>query len=117
MPLVIVETPYRSLVVPFLHYLDVMAPSEADVITIVVVPEYVPRHFWDRILYNQTANQLKNALVGRPETVVADVPYGSEHRHAGISFRGLWGRPSNHPEDDGEARAEPGEGGAGGAGR
>jgi hypothetical protein len=89
-PLVIIETPYRSLVTPFLHYLDVMAPTEDDTITIVVLPEYVPRHFWDRILYNQTANQLKNALVGRPETVVADVPYGSEHRHAGISFRGLW---------------------------
>ena len=58
----------------------------------------MPRHFWDRILYNQTADQLKNALVGRPETVVADVPYGSEHRHAGISFRGLWRR------NDAEAR-------------
>ena len=91
-PLVIVETPYRSLVTPFLHYLDVMAPTEDDTVTIVVLPEYVPRHFWDRILYNQTADQLKNALVGRPDTVVADVPYGSEHRHAGISFRGLWNR-------------------------
>jgi amino acid transporter len=91
-PLVVVETPYRSLVVPFLHYLDVMAPSEKDVVTIVVLPEYVPRHFWDRILYNQTANQLKKALVGRPETVVADVPYGSVRHGAGISLRGLWGR-------------------------
>ena len=108
-PLVIVETPFRSLVTPFLHYLDVMAPSEEDVITIVVLPEYVPRHFWDRILYNQTTNQLKNALVGRPETVVADVPYGSEHRHAGISFRGLWRRrgetatitPKEPPNEDG----------------
>lgn len=77
-PLVIVETPYRSLVVPFLHYLDVMAPSEPGVVTIVVLPEYVPRHWWDRLLYNQTANRLKRALVGRPDTVVADVPYGSD---------------------------------------
>mgnify|MGYP000420446593 CR=1 FL=1 len=91
-PLVIVETPYRSLVVPFLHYLDVMAPTPPDTITVVVLPEYVPRHFWDRILYNQTAKQLKNALVGRPETVVADVPYGSKHLHTGISFRGVWRR-------------------------
>ena len=102
-PLVIVETPYRSLVTPFLHYLDVMAPTEGDTITIVVLPEYVPRHFWDRILYNQTADQLKNALVGRPDTVVADVPYGSEHRHAGISFRGLWNRDGS---DGGETVSE-----------
>ncbi|MEX1294704.1 MAG: APC family permease [Candidatus Limnocylindrales bacterium] len=99
-PLVIVETPFRSLVTPFLHYLDVMAPSDEDTVTIVVLPEYVPRHFWDRILYNQTANQLKSALVGRPDTVVADVPYGSEHRHAGISFRGLWHR--RETDDGGE---------------
>ncbi|MFV2062433.1 MAG: APC family permease [Chloroflexota bacterium] len=79
-PLVIVETPYRSLVVPFLHYLDVMAPSKEGSLTIVVLPEYVPRHWWDRLLYNQTANRLKRALVGRPDTVVADVPYGSERR-------------------------------------
>jgi hypothetical protein len=85
--LVVVETPFRSLVVPFLHYLDVMAPTEDDTITIVVLPEYVPRHFWDRLLYNQSAAKLKSALVGRPDTVVADVPYGSEHRHGGLRSR------------------------------
>ena len=76
-PLVIIETPYRSLVVPFLHYLDVMAPNPPDTIPIVVLPEYVPRHWWDRILHNQKAHRIREALVGRPNTVVADVPYGS----------------------------------------
>ncbi len=52
-PLVVIETPFRSLVVPFLHYLDVMAPSSPETITIVVLPEYVPRHWWDRFLHNQ----------------------------------------------------------------
>ena len=83
-PLVIVETPYRSLVTPFLHYLDVMAPSEEGVITIVVLPEYVPSHWWDRLLYNQTSARLKRALVGRPDTVVADVPYAKERHHVAL---------------------------------
>jgi hypothetical protein len=82
-PLVIVETPYRSLVTPFLHYLDVMAPSAEGTVTIVVLPEYVPRHWWDRLLYNQTAARVKRALVGRPDTVVADVPYARERIRAG----------------------------------
>ena len=43
--------------------------------TIVVLPEYVARHWWDRMLYNQTAKRLKSALVGREHTVIADVPY------------------------------------------
>lgn len=79
-PLVIVETPYRSLVTPFLHYLDVMAPPEPGTVTIVVLPEYVPHHWWDSLLYNQTAKRLKRSLVGRPNTVVADVPYARERR-------------------------------------
>jgi amino acid transporter len=77
-PLVIVESPYRSLVRPFVAYLDVMAPSEPDTITIVVLPEYVPRHWWERLLYNQTTRRVREALIGRPDTVVANVPYRRE---------------------------------------
>jgi amino acid transporter len=75
-PLVVIETPYRSLVLPFLHYLDVMAPTPPNTITIVVLPEYVPRHWWDRLLHNQKAHRIREALVGRYNTVVAEVPYG-----------------------------------------
>ncbi|MBA2255238.1 MAG: APC family permease [Chloroflexi bacterium] len=77
-PLVIVESPFRALVQPFLTYLDVMVPPEEDTITIVVLPEYVARHWWERLLYNQTANRMREALVGRPDTVVANVPYRRE---------------------------------------
>jgi hypothetical protein len=81
-PLIIIETPYRSLVTPFLHYLDVMAPTPPDTITVVVLPEYVPRHWWDRFLHNQKAEQIEEALVGRHNTVVAAVPYGAERKTA-----------------------------------
>jgi len=84
-PLVIIETPYRSLVAPFLHYLDVMAPTSEGTITIVVLPEYVPRHWWDRFLHGQKSQRIKQALVGRPDTVVADVPYGGERIYRGTT--------------------------------
>jgi amino acid transporter len=78
-PLVIVESPYRAVVSPVVAYLDVLdqawpAGKEAPM-TIVVLPEYVARHWWDRVLYNQTARRLKTALLGREHTVIADVPY------------------------------------------
>jgi hypothetical protein len=44
-------------------------------ITNVVLPEYVARHWWERLLYNQTAKRLKAAILGREHTVIADVPY------------------------------------------
>ena len=78
-PLVIVESPYRALIGPVTAYLDVLdlawPPEKAAPITIVVLPEYVARHWWDRLLYNQSAKRLKAALVGREHTVIADVPY------------------------------------------
>jgi amino acid transporter len=78
-PLVIVESPWRAVVSPVIAYLDVLDqtwPADRDApITIVVLPEYVARHWWDRVLYNQTAKRLKAALVGREHTVIADVPY------------------------------------------
>ena len=40
-----------------------------------MIPEYVARHWWERILYNQAARRLRTILVGRPHTVVVDVPY------------------------------------------
>lgn len=82
-PLVVIETPFRSLVTPFLHYLDVMAPTPPDTITVVILPEYVPRHWWDRFLHNQKAEQIGEALVGRHNTVVVSVPYGAERKSPG----------------------------------
>jgi hypothetical protein len=78
-PLVIVESPYRALIGPVTAYLDVLdlawPPDKPSPVTIVVLPEYVARHWWDRLLYNQSAKRLKAALVGREHTVIADVPY------------------------------------------
>ena len=81
-PLVIVESPYRALVAPLISYLDVLdrgwpADKEAP-ITFVVIPEYVARSWWERILYNQSAKRLRAALLGRPHTVVVNVPYRRE---------------------------------------
>ena len=61
--MVIVESPFRSLIRPFVTYLDVIT-TDPEMITIVVLPEYVARHWWDRLLYNQVTNGLKRALLG-----------------------------------------------------
>jgi amino acid transporter len=81
-PLVIVDSPYRALVAPMQAYLDVLQqawPSDRDApIDFIVVPEYVARSWWERILYNQSAKRLRTALLGRPHTVVVNVPYRRE---------------------------------------
>jgi len=81
-PLVVVESPYRALIGPVQAYLDVLDRSwPADrpaPVTFVVIPEFVARSWWERILYNQSARRLRAAMLGRPHTVVVDVPYRRE---------------------------------------
>ncbi|MFL5721150.1 MAG: APC family permease [Chloroflexota bacterium] len=83
-PLVVVESPYRTLVGPLLAYLDVLdaawPPDKPAPITFVVIPEYVARSWWERILYNQSSKRLRTVLLGRPHTVVMAVPYRREDR-------------------------------------
>lgn len=73
--LVVIESPYRALVGPLLAYLDVVQRQHQDRPVLVVLSEFVPRHWWENLLHNHTALRLKLRLFARPNTIVADVPY------------------------------------------
>jgi len=70
----VIESPYRSLLRPLIAYIDnVHAIYPEDTLT-VILPEFVVAHWWEFPLHNQTAFQLKTALLGRPGIVVTDIP-------------------------------------------
>jgi amino acid transporter len=76
-PLAIIESPYRSLARPLLHYLaELKRVERADIVT-VVLPEYIQDAWWQHILHGQTAQFLKLALLFRPGFVVVSVPFHS----------------------------------------
>ncbi len=78
-PLVLVESPYRAVIAPLVAYLDVLDRSHGNdteaPMTFVLIPEYVAHSWWERMLYNQAAKQLRATLLGRPHTVVINIPY------------------------------------------
>jgi hypothetical protein len=41
----------------------------------IVVPQFVPKHWWGNLLHTQTAVLLRLALLFRRGIVVTDVPY------------------------------------------
>ena len=88
-PLVLVESPYRALIAPVVAYLDVLDRSwpteQEEPITFVLIPEYVARSWWERMLYNQAAKQLRAALLGRPHTVVINIPYRRDDARSAAS--------------------------------
>ena len=74
-PLVIINSPYRSLVPPLLQYINDLERQRDDDTIVVVLPELVATRWWHQLLHNQTALRLKAALLFRPGTVVVSVPY------------------------------------------
>lgn len=74
-PLVIIESPYRSLVGPLLSYIDALDQQSPDDTITIVLPEMLPSSPWEYLLHGQSALRLKARLLFRPNTVVANIPY------------------------------------------
>ena len=80
-PLVVVASPYRSIIQPIIEFLDQTDLQYNDgQQAAVILPEFVPAKWWQSLLHNQTAWLLKAALLyhrrvsGFPRVII-DVPY------------------------------------------
>lgn len=74
-PLVILDSPYRSLLGPLFEYLEEVKGERENYRVTVVIPEFVPAKWWHRILHNQSGLLLKVALLFRKDIVTANVRY------------------------------------------
>ncbi len=65
-PLEIRPSPYRSIVGPLLEFLDETDQRYNDgQLAVVVLPEFIPAHWWQGLLHNQTSWLIKTALLYR----------------------------------------------------
>jgi len=74
--LLVLESPYRLLIEPLLEYIDkitaILAPNE---IITLVVPQFLPKHWWTNFLHMRTADTLRKALLNRKNIIITEVPY------------------------------------------
>jgi len=77
-PLVVLASPYRSMLGPLLQYIDRIVRRAPNSVVTIVIPEFVPRRWWQHLLHNQTALLVKGALLFRRGVVVVDVPFHLE---------------------------------------
>jgi amino acid transporter len=78
-PMVVLASPYRSMLRPLLDYIGRIRERDANSVVTIVIPEFVPRRWWQHLLHNQTALLVKGALLFRRGVVVVDVPF---HLHS-----------------------------------
>jgi len=74
-PLVVLSSPYRSVLGPLFGYIERIKNQAPHGVVTIVIPEFVPRHWWQHVLHNQTALLVKGAMLFRQGIVVVDVPF------------------------------------------
>jgi amino acid transporter len=74
-PLVILDSPYRSIMQPVLHYIDRMEKQRDGDYMTIILPEFLPAKWWQHLLHNQTALLLKTAILFRRGKVAISIPY------------------------------------------
>lgn len=74
--LVVINSPYRTFLEPFLEYVNelsnVLQPNER---LTIVVPQFIPKHWWHNLLHTQTAFWLRFMLLSKRGVVITEVPY------------------------------------------
>ena len=78
-PLVVLESPYRSLMEPLLEYVGQVSGQHPEDYVTIVLPEFVPARWWHHLFHNQRALLIKGALLFKPNTVVTSVPFHLQH--------------------------------------
>jgi hypothetical protein len=73
--LVVLPSPYRELTRPILKFIYRVDRLRDDDIITVVIPEFVPKRWWQHLLHNQSSLLLKAALLFRENVIVTNVPY------------------------------------------
>ena len=77
--LVVLKSPYGSLVRPLLRYIDRIERQHDDDFVTVVLPEFVPARWWHQLLHNQSSLLLKGSLLFKKGVIVTSVPYHLQH--------------------------------------
>jgi len=73
--LVVLESPYRSLMEPLLEYIEQVQAAAPQGYVTVILPEFVPQRIWHHLLHNQHALLIKGALLFKPNVIVTSVPF------------------------------------------
>jgi amino acid transporter len=74
-PLKILSSPFRSITKPLINFINDESAQHKDSITTIVLPEFVPKAWWQQLLHNQTALLIKGKLLFSQNIVVTSVPH------------------------------------------
>ena len=80
-PMEVVPSPYRSILKPLVEFVENLRMVTPGELVTIVVPEIVPKRWWEHLLHNKTALYIRTAFLFRPNVVVTAVPYLVGHSY------------------------------------
>jgi hypothetical protein len=106
-PLVILESPFRSLTQPLVHYIHEYLNEKPDGFVHVIMSQIVFDNYWDHALHANSSIMFKLALQQMDRVAVTDVAYQlhNQHGQAALEENGAGRLPtSKKPETEKAAR-------------
>jgi len=74
--LVILNSPYRKFLEPLLEYIrELEKIREPDEPITILVPQFIPKHWWTNFLHDRTAESLRKELLNHDGIIIIEVPY------------------------------------------
>lgn len=74
-PLVILDSPYRSIVSPLIDFVNEYEMKYPNAFITIIIPSFVPRHWWENLLHNQTTYLIEAAFNNKPNRIITTVHY------------------------------------------
>jgi hypothetical protein len=73
--LVVLDSPFRLFIEPLLSYIEELDENKLpNEVILVIVPQFIPKHFWNNWLHTRTADTLRRVLLFRKDIVIMEVP-------------------------------------------
>ena len=80
-PLEVVPSPFRSILRPLVDFVENLRMVTPGELVTIVVPEIVPKRWWEHLLHNKTALYIRTAFLFKPNVVVTAIPYLVGHAY------------------------------------
>jgi amino acid transporter len=71
----IVVSPYRAIVAPLAHYIEMLQAQRPELTTTVILAEIVVDRSWHQLLHSKLAVRLRLALRTEPSVVITTIPF------------------------------------------
>lgn len=74
-PLVILRSPYRTVLWPLMKYIDNIDKKGSGGLITILIPQFIVKRWWHALLHNQTAVVIRTMLLFRKDIVISTIPF------------------------------------------